>query len=150
MMPVLKVVIPGEPVAQGRPRSFRLPGGGVRAYDPAKSRNWKAEAHIHMAKAVEEAAGLLVAFPLGPCEALVTAVFTCPKSDCRRKEPRKRRRHPKRPDAENVAKAVLDAGTGVLWADDSQVARLVVEKWIGAQGERPYVQIEVRGFGDGA
>ena len=140
---MISIVIPGEPVAQGRPRSFRLPGGGVRAYDPAKSRNWKAEAHVHMARAVEAEAGMLVLYPLGPCEALVTAVFTCPKSDFR-KEPRVRRRHAKRPDAENVAKAVLDAGTGVLWADDSQVARLVIEKWIGAQGERPFVEIKVR------
>ncbi|MEQ8665528.1 MAG: RusA family crossover junction endodeoxyribonuclease [Rhodospirillales bacterium] len=34
----------------------------------------------------------------------------------------------RRLDCDNVAKACLDALTGVLWIDDSQVVRLVVEK----------------------
>ncbi len=33
--------------------------------------------------------------------------------------------------------------TGVLWADDAQVAHLTVEKVIGTQGEAPYVEIAV-------
>jgi len=140
MMPVLKVVIPGEPVAQGRPRAFRLPGGGVRMYDPAKSRSWKAEARAAIVNALDDQ-DLAIAFPDGAVIVLVRAVFSCPKSDFR-KIPRVRRPHAKLPDAENVAKAALDAGTGALWRDDSQVALLTVEKWIGAQGERPYVQIE--------
>ena len=137
---MISIVIPGEPVAQGRPRSFRLPGGGVRAYDPAKSRNWKAEARAAIVNALD-AQDLAIAFPDGACVVAVLAVFSCPKSDFRR-VPRARRPHAKRPDAENVAKAVLDAGTGALWRDDAQVSRLTVEKQIGAQGERPYVQIE--------
>lgn len=34
----------------------------------------------------------------------------------------------RRVDADNVAKACLDALTGILWRDDSQVMRLTVEK----------------------
>jgi Holliday junction resolvase RusA-like endonuclease len=44
-------------------------------------------------------------------------------------------------DPDNVAKAVMDAGNGVLWNYDGQVARLVVERWWAAAQERtPFVQ----------
>ena len=44
-------------------------------------------------------------------------------------------------DVDNVAKAILDALTGVIFHDDSQVERLHVEKVLG---ERPRVKVRVR------
>lgn len=140
----LTVTIPGEPCAQGRPRAFVNRAGQARVYDPQKSRNWKATAQQHMADALQ-AAG--VAAPLvveGAVELHVVAVFTCPRSHWRKRDPTPRRPKVSRPDAENVAKAVQDAASGVLFTDDAQVVRLVVEKWIGAQGEAPGVTIFVR------
>jgi Holliday junction resolvase RusA-like endonuclease len=136
----LRVQIPGEPVAQGRPRAFRM-GKGVRMFDPPKSRAWKSYA-VDALRAAGAPDGRVL-FPAGPVEVRVLAVFTCPKG-AHRKVPVPRCRHTKRPDAENVAKAVLDAVTTAgIWHDDSQVARLVVEKHVGAQGEAPYVEVEV-------
>lgn len=137
---IVTIRISGEPVAQGRPRAFVTPKGFVRTYDPAKSRNWKAAARDTMAQALT---GGAILYPEGPCAVHVLAVFSCPPSQFRKRDPWPRRPHAKRPDSENVAKAVLDAGTGILWSDDSQVARLVVEKVIGAQGEAPYVEVRV-------
>ncbi|MDV7338067.1 RusA family crossover junction endodeoxyribonuclease [Terasakiella sp. A23] len=37
----------------------------------------------------------------------------------------------RRVDVDNVAKACLDSLTGVLWQDDAQVKRLIVEKMSG-------------------
>ena len=138
----LAVVIPGEPVAQGRPRAFYRPGLGVRVFDPAKSRSWKGVAHVHYQEALAKA-GASTPFLAGPVELRVVAVFTCPKS-AHRKIPVPRRPKAGRPDPDNLGKAVMDAGNGILFGDDSQVARLVVEKWIGAQGEAPFVEITVR------
>ncbi len=135
----LMVTIPGEPCSQGRPR-FAMRGKHAVAYDPPKSRAWKSYAVDAL-----RAAGIAgaVMFPAGAVEVRVLAVFSCPKGAFRR-VPVPRRRHAQRPDAENVAKAVLDAATTAgVWSDDSQVARLVIEKHVGAQGEAPFVEIEV-------
>jgi len=136
----LVVRIPGEPVAQGRPR-FSTRGGFVRAFDPLRSRNWKATAQEHFRRAMERR-GLA---PLaGALRCDILAVFTCPRSTWRKRQPRAAEPHAKKPDPENVAKAVLDAGNGVLWGDDSQIADLRVAKVIGAQGEPPSVLVRVR------
>lgn len=134
---MIEIVIPGEPCAQGRPR-FARRGKFVQAYDPPKSRNWKATAQQHMRYALAGAAPLH-----GPLHCEVVAVFTCPSSDWRKGKPQPRRWHAKRPDCENVVKAVLDSATGVVWLDDSQVSRVLAVKVIGQQGEAPYVRIKV-------
>lgn len=140
----LEITLPGEPCAQGRPRAFYRPGIGVRMYDPEKSRSWKGMAQVHMREALAAAGAGSPLFADGPVELLVVAVFTCPRSHWRKRDPIPRRPKATRPDGENIAKAIQDAGTGILWLDDAQVARLVVEKVYGAQGESPMVQLTVR------
>lgn len=45
---------------------------------------------------------------------------------------RSRMHHKKRPDVDNLAKLVLDAGNGVLYEDDSQVCDLHIQKVYGS------------------
>jgi Holliday junction resolvase RusA-like endonuclease len=133
------ILIPGDPVAQGRPRFYPVGKPGkqhMAAVDPPKSKRWKAHAQDHMRSEVDQPADRL-----DPIRLELMAVFACPKSDYRKRTPRPRRSHTKRPDIDNVLKAVLDAGTGVLWIDDDQVCEVHARKIIGAQDEAPRVEL---------
>lgn len=140
----LTVTIPGEPVAQGRPRGFHRPGVGVRMYDPPKSRSWKGAAQVHYRDALDRAGIKAPAFPAGPVELEVLAVFTCPRSKHRKRDPLRRQPKATKPDSENIGKAVMDAANGLLFLDDAQVSKLTVEKIVGAQDEAPRVEVTVR------
>lgn len=147
---MLTVRVAGEPCAQGRPRAAVI-AGRARIFDPKDSRNWKATAREAMRLALRHPATTsshvermtALPFPAGPVRVVILARFTCPKGEQRKREPRPERWRDKKPDAENVAKAVLDAATGVLWADDAQVADLRVLTATAAQGMAPEVVLIV-------
>lgn len=143
-----RLILPGEPHAQGRPRTAVL-GGHARIYDPAESRRWKADAQHAMRLQLRELGLPTPLVPTGPVSLAVLAVFTCPKTDHRKREPRPRRWHTKKPDADNVVKALKDAARGVLYLDDSQVVEVHVLKIIGAQGEAPRITVLVTAVEDG-
>jgi Holliday junction resolvase RusA-like endonuclease len=134
---MIHVLIPGQPVPQGRGRIITLAGHGA-IKDPERSRSWKGYAQEHMMRECPK--------PLeGPLAVSVTAYFPCPTSDHRKRNPRPERWHTKaNGDADNLGKAVLDAGNGILYEDDRQVSILVVKKLICAQGRTPQVQVWVR------
>lgn len=101
-------------------------------------------AQVHMAEALRQLGLLAPAFGAGRAVTLrVEAHFTCPASEYRKREPRPRRPHLKRPDLDNIVKAVKDAGKGILWIDDSQIHRLGAVKWIAPQGEPGRVVLTV-------
>ena len=52
--------------------------------------------------------------------------------------------HVKRPDLDKLCRAALDACTGVLWKDDSQVYSLGATKRYATNHEPPHVRILIR------
>jgi Holliday junction resolvase RusA-like endonuclease len=48
-----------------------------------------------------------------------------------------------KPDLDNVLKLIADSLIGIGFVDDRQVARAVVQKRIGDQGEAPCVEVEL-------
>lgn len=101
---------------------------------PAPYRAWtetvKREALAYWAEhseCADEACAVRWYAPSHPAIVLVLAFYL----------PDRRRR-----DVDNLAGAVMDALNGVLWRDDSQIVRLVVEKHLAAKGE--FVGVEVR------
>ncbi len=142
VLATIEIHIPGTPVAQGRPR-FARHGRHVRAYDPLRSRLWKARAQSFIRLAMAGRAPLE-----GPVSCEILATFACPKGDRRQRKPARRRWHTKLGDPDNVAKAVLDAASGLCFGDDAQVARLTVVKVIAAQDEAPGVWLKVERLGE--
>jgi Holliday junction resolvase RusA-like endonuclease len=129
----LSLTVFGVPVAQGRPKFFRR-GNHVGAYDPKKSRDYKASIRI---QAIEQ---LRVNGAMPPlCEdALameVTAYLPRPKT-----LPKRVVHHIRRPDADNIAKGCKDAMKGVVYKDDSQIVELRVRK---VYGDPPRVVIRL-------
>lgn len=51
--------------------------------------------------------------------------------------------HDRKPDADNLVKAVKDSLNGLLWRDDSQIALLSVAKLVASGEEQPGVEVEV-------
>jgi Holliday junction resolvase RusA-like endonuclease len=117
---VLDARVFGLPVAQGRPRAYKTPAGQVRVFDPANARDWK--------RTVQ--AQVLTQKPPAPVEGplAVALQFFLPRPPSL---PKRERFPAKRPDAENLAKAVLDAMQGVVYRDDGQIVRLSIAKDYG-------------------
>ena len=82
----------------------------------------------------------------GPISVHIAAVFALPKSKERKRDPVPEQWHTSKPDADNIAKSILDALNGIAFKDDSQVARLTVFKWTAAQGEPARVDVEITGL----
>lgn len=138
---IVVVRIPGPPLAQGRGRVGRTKSGHSVVYDPEKSRSWKGAAQQHMAVAAK---ALDWKPSDSPVTVLIEALFPCPKSDYRKREPRPVRWHTKaNGDIDNVEKAVLDAGNGILWIDDRSVVSISAFKVIAAQGQPPEVRVSL-------
>jgi len=128
--------VPGDPVPQPRPR-VSTRGGFARAYVPAKHPVHKYR--LRIANAAHGAG----ATPTkeAPLTVILDLVFARPASHLTKKGLRRGAPLLPRFDVDNCAKAALDALNGVAWADDSQVARLVVEKSYGTEA-RTTVRIQ--------
>ena len=131
-MIVADIKVDGLPVAQPRPRVYRDKAGNVRAVSGnARVNQWKkliesAVAEQYQGETVE-----------GPSTLKVLFVLPRPKRLMRKKDPDRPIRHDRRPDLDNLVKAVKDSlrAAGV-WKDDSQVCRLLAHKVYGSkQGE---------------
>ena len=124
MSAAIYFVVYGEPKGKGRPRASSR-GGFVRMYTPATTLAYEAE----IARIAEMARGDWPVLQT-PMALRVTAYHGIPVSWSKRKKLDALAGHivPGKPDLDNVAKAVLDALNGVIYADDKQVIRLVAEK----------------------
>lgn len=131
------VIVEGEPVGKGRPRASTI-GGRARLYTPSKTKNYEQRVKDEALKAM----GGMPYFET-PCLVELSIICAVPAS-----YPRKKREQAlagellptKKPDADNVIKAIFDAFNGVVWRDDVQATDLIVRKRFG---ETPHVEVRV-------
>lgn len=125
---------------KGRPRFTRR----GHAYTPAETANAERAvlaAFLHETGLKGEGAPL---FPAGPV-AVEVAVFMPPPKDMPKRE--SGRPYTVKPDADNVAKLVLDALNGHAWRDDSQVVDLHVVKMPRTRGLKPETRVLIAPLG---
>ena len=143
----MTITVYGEPKRQPRQRHAVI-AGHVRNYTPTDDPVNAYKASIR--QAWQEAVGK---YHEGPVRVEVHVYFGRPKSHYRtgkrshELKPTSPIYHAKKPDADNVLKAIKDALTGVAWRDDSQVADVRVIKYYATQ-EPPKTVVRVMQLGE--
>ena len=128
--------VPGRPVPMARPR---VTAHGT--YTPKRCRDYKATVIWAARQAMKGREPLT-----GAVSCHIELYFDIPKSYPREKR-RKAQHNIIKPigrntgDADNHAKAIMDAISGICWVDDSQVTRLVVTKGYTDTGDEARVWI---------
>ena len=115
----MKATILLEPVAKGRARVFRR-GDHVGSYTPAKTKNAEQMIVYALRQELTTASQFDKATPL---RLEVTFYRSRPKS-----APKKVTMPVTRPDLDNYLKLILDAISGYLCPDDSQVTTILAKK----------------------
>ena len=138
-MNTLHIEIPGEPIGQGRPRFSTVCGHAV-AYDAPKSRNYKAYVKLIAQQEAKRQEWKILELPVS---LRIKAFFSVPKSKSKKfkAEAMEGRELPtKKPDTDNIVKAIQDALNGIAYKDDAYVCYLRVLK---RYSDNPRVEIDV-------
>lgn len=118
--------VEGRPVPQPRPRAYRA-GGSIRTYTPEAASSWKDLVRV-MAKDAMNRARLLHG-GIQPVTVDIRLMFERPASHVKKNGDIKPGAVKLPPgDADNYAKAIMDAMNGVCYADDTCVSDLWVSK----------------------
>ena len=139
----IEFTVPGRPVPMARPR---VTAHGT--YTPKRCRDYKT------AVAIAAKAAMCGKEPLeGAVSCWIDLYFDIPQSYTQGKKLAARHNVIKpvgrnTGDADNHAKAILDALKGICWADDSQVTRLMVFKRFSDQGNKVSVLIREDDYND--
>ena len=124
--------IEGRAQPQGRPRAVRM-GAGVRMYDPPKSKAYKQMVAAKVRSYMKINGIQTITEPLA---VHLNFYFTPPKSYSKKKlklVEEGKLHYTKLPDADNLAKSVLDSCNKILFKDDSQIVELNIKKQYGKE-----------------
>lgn len=119
-------IFPIEPRGKGRPRVTR---NGTFT-DPETRKYESALKVMARAQWKEQPTGFPVSVEL-------KFVFSPPKRP-------ERGDHTVKPDCDNIIKAVFDSMNGIIWNDDSQVVRVLAQKFYDFSGGKPRIEMDFK------
>ena len=141
---MIKFTYHGEAVGKGRPRVTARGGKFAHAYTPKKTKDFEDAIRF------EFMAGNCEQMPVYSREqslkANVLVGVSIPKSYPKKKQALCRDRFiapSKKPDIDNILKAIFDALNGSAFEDDSQITKVTAEK---VYAEEPFVEVEIDGL----
>jgi len=140
---MIKFTYHGEAVGKGRPRVSRR-GNYVHTYTPEKTRVFEEAVRFEfMASNSEKMPVYERDIPL---KAKVLIGVSIPKSYSKKKQALCRDRvlvPDKKPDIDNILKAIFDSLNGYAFADDVQIVQVYAEKQYAVE---PFVEVEIDGL----
>ena len=118
---MVKIDIPGKAVGKGRPK-FSRQGNFVKTFTPAKTVEYENLVRLAWMQSGAEKLD-------GPIAATIIAYFKIPSSVSKKKRAEMEGSHYlHKPDGDNICKSILDSLNGIAYDDDSQVAKITIEK----------------------
>lgn len=131
MAKYIEFVVPGEPIGKARPRVV-----DGHAYTPSKTKSYEERIRLAYKQAIKAKAEADFAFGKGaPLMLSIDCYYSIPQSASKARKARMmswEERPLKKPDLDNVIKAVADALNGYAYHDDSQIVMMQATKKYGA------------------
>lgn len=129
-MEILNVTILGDPIPKARPRF-----SNGRTYTPKRTKEYEQRIRAQLPK---------ISIPQDlPVHVTITAILKRPKRLQRKSDPQGLIPHTKRPDTDNITKAVLDALNAILH-DDSQAYSISAQKFYAEIDGQPRTIITIK------
>lgn len=134
---MIRIEVPGDPVAQGRPR-FARRGKFVSTYDPPKSRAYKQEVTIYARASM--ASRKPFTGPIKVTMYIYRRIQSNGSHSLKQAKLDGKIWPTVKPDLDNFYKAATDACTGIIWHDDNQI---VDAQMIKKYSDQPRLVMEI-------
>lgn len=134
---MITFTVPGDPVGKGRPRATTI-GGHARMYTPAKTAAYEELVAVYASAAMKKAP--LLEHPVRLHLGIYCKVPGTWSKKRRADALAGIERPAKKPDIDNIVKALADGMNGIVYVDDSQIVELACSKWYALE---PYVSVSV-------
>lgn len=139
---IVKFDVPGAPVGKGRPKVSTMGGKFARMYTPEKTVNYEGLVAYSAQQAMQN-----LSIILGPAHVEMDIRLPVPQSWSKKKTEAAligQVAPTKKPDVDNVVKAIFDGMNGVVWNDDVQAVSMKVQK---RYSRAPGVAVTVQALG---
>lgn len=140
---ILDFIVPGEPIAQPRPRASVIRFG--KKYVPRLRECDDDHPVLPYKQTIASCAKDIIGLQAMGCAMGVELEFvrSRPESMIWKKKAMPREIFDGKPDIDNLTKSVLDALSGIIFKDDGQVFGLRASKWYAAGDETAHTKVTI-------